>query len=104
MGAYSYAYGLNKHGESPGHHRDSHGAWHGFLRKAGGKTKSFEISGSTFVAAYGMNHDGAVSGFYRDHADVTFAFVRAPDGTIAPSTRLAPTPATRAAICGRAGV
>lgn len=78
---------MNIAGTITGYYWDANYVAHGFVRNADGKITSFDAPGAGTVAndyngtfAAGINQFGVVAGYINDANDVSYGFIRTPDG------------------------
>lgn len=72
-------YALNVHNMVCGNYYDSGGAYHGYIRKAGGGITTIDAPGSVgATGCTGINDNGVAAGYFYDSQDVGNAYIRTP--------------------------
>jgi uncharacterized membrane protein len=76
------ALAIDGSGAVAGYYGSSDGAFHGFVRSAGGAITSFDAGGPYGTYPSSINSSGRITGRYLDSAYVSHGFVRASDGSM----------------------
>lgn len=76
---FSWARGINNHGDAVGDYFDSFG-YHGFLHTHDGTLTTIDPPGTAATSAFSVNDSGVVVGTYRDSLNVLHGFQRSSSG------------------------